>query len=104
MNIEELYAFCSGLPAAVAKFPFDQETLCMTVGDKMFAVLPLEKPYTITVKCAPERAIEMRERYAGIPPAWHFNKRHWNQIDIPGTLSRDILEEEILHSYRHRWS
>lgn len=100
MNVEEIYAFCGSLPAAVAKFPFDQQTLCMTVADKMFAVLPLEKPDIIIVKCDPELAIELRERHAEINPAWHFNKKHWNQIDISGTLPREIIEEQILHSYR----
>lgn len=80
MNCEEAYAYLTTLPHAEATFPFDDVSLVMKVGGKMFALLPLDAPDGITLKCDPERAIELRERYASVKPAWHFNKKHWNTV------------------------
>lgn len=99
MNTEEVYAMCMGFQHAVDCFPFDDTTLVFTVGKKMFAVLPLEKPHLLIVKCDPERAIDLRERYHEVDAAWHFNKKHWNQLDITGNLSTSFIREQVTHSY-----
>ncbi|MDE6490037.1 MAG: MmcQ/YjbR family DNA-binding protein, partial [Muribaculaceae bacterium] len=44
-------------------------------------------------------AIELRERYSGINPAYHFNKKHWNMMDLTGSVPRQLLLELIAHSY-----
>lgn len=99
MNIEQVYSYCMSLPHAEEAFPFDRNTLVFRVAGKMFAVLPLEKPDLLIVKCDPVRAIELRERYSGINPAWHFNKTHWNQIDLSGSVAVTLICELIKHSY-----
>lgn len=99
MNCEEIYDFCRNLPEAEETFPFDKTSLVMKVRGKMFALLPLDNPVTISVKCDPERAIELRERYAGINPAYHFNKKHWNMMDLTGSVPRQLILELIAHSY-----
>lgn len=65
----------------------------------MFALIPLDKPEIIIVKCNPERAIELRERYAGINAAWHFNKKHWNQMELTRSVPTELIKELIIHSY-----
>ena len=87
MNPEEIYSFCMGLPHAEEAFPFDENTLVFRIGGKMFAVLPLEKPNLLIVKCDP------------VDAAWHFNKKHWNQIDLSGHIPIDIIKSSIVHSY-----
>lgn len=99
MNSEEVYAMCMEFPYAQATLPFDDSTLVFKVGGKMFALYPLEKPHFILVKCDPERAIELRERYPEINAAWHMNKKHWNQIDLTGSLSHSFIKELVAHSY-----
>ncbi len=99
MNAEEVYSLCASLPYSEATFPFDQVNLVFKVGGKMFALMPLDKPEIIVVKCNPERAIELRERYSGINAAWHFNKKHWNQIELTGTVPTTLIKELIAHSY-----
>ena len=99
MNTEEVYAFCESLPQAEAAFPFDQINLVFLIGGRIFAHIPLDKPEIIIVKCDPERAIELRERYAGINPAWHFNKKHWNQMELTGSVPTSLIKELIIHSY-----
>jgi len=100
MNIEELHAHCLSLHAATEHFPFDEVTLVFKVKDKMFALIPLDNPVPqITLKCNPERAIELREQYENIVPAWHFNKKHWNSVVISPEISTELLTELIQHSY-----
>jgi predicted DNA-binding protein (MmcQ/YjbR family) len=66
----------------------------------MFALIPLDNVETqISLKCDPERAINLREEYSSIVPAWHFNKKHWNTVLINHTISHDFLCELICHSY-----
>ena len=66
----------------------------------MFALLDLsEDSRGISLKCDPELAIELREQHPEVTPAWHFNKQHWNEIDIKGNVSDDLLKEWMDHSY-----
>lgn len=65
----------------------------------MFAMLMLERPDHFVVKCDPERAIILRDRYPQITAAWHMNKRHWNDVRFEGRLSEEALRQEIRHSY-----
>lgn len=50
-------------------------------------------PLQINLKCDPERAIELRERYESIQPGYHMSKKHWNTVIIDGSIpSKNIFE------------
>ena len=100
MNIEEIREYCLSKPAVTEGLPFNDTALVFKVAGKMFAVLDLsENSRGITLKCDPERAIELRERHPEVTPAWHFNKIHWNGIALDGNISDRLLMEWIDHSY-----
>ena len=99
MNIETARDYCLSLPLVNEDFPFDETTLVFRIGGKIFAMMDLEKTEWFVLKCAPEYAIELRERYPEIAPAWHMNKKHWNQLNLFGTLSDDLICSLIRHSY-----
>lgn len=100
MNVEELRDYCLSLKGVTESFPFDEFSLVLKVQGKMFALIPLDNPETqIALKCDPERAIQLREEYEAIVPAWHFNKKYWNTVKIHPSVSRDLLCELIRHSY-----
>jgi predicted DNA-binding protein (MmcQ/YjbR family) len=66
----------------------------------MFALLDLsEDSRGLSLKCDPELAIELRERYPEVTPAWHFNKVHWNGIALSGSIPDEKIKEWIDHSY-----
>lgn len=65
----------------------------------MYALIDVEKPDSINLKCDPERAIDLRERYASVQPGWHMSKKHWNTVLLNNELSSDQLQELIVHSY-----
>ncbi|MEM6346719.1 MAG: MmcQ/YjbR family DNA-binding protein [Bacteroidota bacterium] len=100
MNIEEVREYCISHVAVTESFPFDEETLVFKVMNKMFALMPLERGNTISLKCDPEYALELRDRYPEeIQAAWHMNKTHWNSVILNGTVGRKLIEELITHSY-----
>ena len=100
MNIEEIREYCIAKPAVTEGFPFNDTALVFKVAGKMFALLDLsEDSRGISLKCDPELAIELREQHPEVTPAWHFNKQHWNGVDLQGSISNTQLKEWIDHSY-----
>lgn len=98
MNIEEVRAFILSLPNVAETEPFDEDIVVYKIAGKWFAVLSLDKPDNVAVKCDPDRAVMLRDAYPAITPAWHFNKRHWNYLCFP-LLSAELVMREIRHSY-----
>ena len=98
MDIESIREYCLKKRAITEEFPFDDTTLVFKVGGKMFACMPLDRADMLTLKCDAEYALELRERYSAIEPAWHFNKKYWNQHRI-SELEDDLLKSLIDHSY-----
>ncbi len=100
MNIEEIRNYCLHKKGVTESFPFNDTALVFKVAGKMFALLDLsEDSRGISLKCDPELAIELRAKYPEVTPAWHFNKQHWNGIDLKGNISSKQLQEWIDHSY-----
>lgn len=100
MNVEDFREYCLSLPGAVETTPFDDVTPVYKVGGKMFALASINNAENwIALKCDPEYAIELRDRYPEITPAYHFNKRHWNGIDLGGDLPDKFIRELTKNSY-----
>lgn len=99
MNIEELRNHCISKKGVTESFPFDEKTLVFKAGGKMFALADIEEFNLINLKCDPERAIELREKYSGVEPGYHMNKTHWNSVrpnmDVDDRLIFDLID----HSY-----
>ena len=99
MNIEELRDHCLQLKGVTEDFPFGEDTLVFRVGGKIFLLTGLEEADRFNVKCDPERAVELRERYSEVKPGYHMNKKHWNTVYMNGSLTKKQLCELIEHSY-----
>ncbi len=99
MEIQEILEYCSAKKGVEETFPFDQETLVLKVGGKMFVLIPLEKhPLTISLKTDPEWSEELREQHPQIEGAYHMNKTHWNSVVCEG-LRRELILKMIDQSY-----
>lgn len=99
MDIVDVREYVLSLPLVEEGQPFGDDAVVYKVGGRMFLCCVLEYAERIAVKCNPERAILLRDRYiSAITPAWHFNKRHWNDIYFE-QLPREVVEREIRHSY-----
>jgi predicted DNA-binding protein (MmcQ/YjbR family) len=99
MDIEKLRGYCLSKTGATEDFPFDESTLVFRIKGKIFCLTDLDKPDTINLKCDPERAAELREEHEEIIPGFHMNKKHWNTVDINGTLTDSFIFDLIDHSY-----
>lgn len=99
MNIETAREYCLSKKGVMECFPFDEVSLVMKVMGKMFALIDLERACTITLKCDPEYAIELRERYNAIEGAYHFNKKYWNSIRFESDADDLLIKQLIDHSY-----
>lgn len=100
MDRETLRAYCLAKTAVVEDFPFGEGVAVYKVLGKVFALLPVSSnPLSISLKCDPVLAELLRETYPTVAPGYHLNKRHWNSIEIDGSIPEDELLEMINHSY-----
>lgn len=104
MNIDQIRTYCLSKKAASESFPFDNNTLVIKVLNKIFLMAPLNKweegEATITLKCDPDKTIELRERFQSIYPGPYVSNKHWNTIAIHSNeLAQAFVFELIDHSY-----
>jgi predicted DNA-binding protein (MmcQ/YjbR family) len=100
MTRDQVLDLCSRLPGAVEDYPFGDEVAVFKIEGKMFALVALNgEPGSLNLKCDPELALELRSRYEAVRPGYHQNKRHWNSVELDGTVEDAELREMINHSY-----
>ena len=99
MDIETIRGFCLSLPFVTEAFPFDHSTLVFKVGGKLFALIDVDSFSFINLKCEPEIAIELRERFDVVRPCYHMNKKHWNTLVLNTRLSSSLVQTLIRESY-----
>ena len=99
MDILEYRDYCLSLPLSEECTPFDETTLVYKIGGRMFTYAGMEDFRCFAVKCDPDEAILLRERYEGVCPAWHSSKRHWNDIYVDRDLSEVFLRKQLRDSY-----
>ncbi len=100
MDLMEIREWALALPEVEESMPFGEDVLVMKVAGKMFMALWLGGDRScIALKCDPDRAIALRDLYPEITPAWHFNKRHWNDLRYDGDLPAEVVRHEISHAW-----
>ena len=66
----------------------------------MFALASLDEvPATANLKCDPDRALELRDRFEQVRPGYHMNKKHWNTVEIDSGIPEAELRRMIDHSF-----
>jgi predicted DNA-binding protein (MmcQ/YjbR family) len=96
----ELRRTCLRYPGAEETFPFGEVTSVFKVAGKIFALSPLRaKVLTVSVKCEPELAEQLRDTYPAIEPGYHLDKRHWITITLDGSLPADMIRDLVEDSY-----
>jgi predicted DNA-binding protein (MmcQ/YjbR family) len=100
MNFEDFREYCLRKPFVTEGFPFDQSTLVFKVGGKIFLLTDIDSFVSINLKCDPENCIELRERYQGIIPGFHMNKKHWNTVLLNSDVDQKLFLELLDDSYQ----
>jgi predicted DNA-binding protein (MmcQ/YjbR family) len=99
MDIEFYREYALKKKGTTDGFPFGESVLVFKVMDKMFMLMNFETPFQISLKCEPELAVELRERYQSVEPAYHMNKTHWNMVTVDGSVPVKEILGMIDHSY-----
>lgn len=101
MNLESVRDYCLKKQGKISEeLPFGEDVLVFKVHGKMFLLTNLNRhPLTINLKCDPELAIELRERYEAVQPGYHQNKKHWNTVVLNGDVPPKEILKMIDHSY-----
>ena len=99
MDVQTFRDYCLNKPGASEHLPFDDRTLVFKVGGKMFAACDIEEFEGANLKCDPEKAVELRERYEGIQGGYHMNKKHWNTVSAQKDVDDALFFKLIDHSY-----
>jgi predicted DNA-binding protein (MmcQ/YjbR family) len=98
---KEVEEYLLSMPNARLDYPFGKDVaVYKTADDKMFALIAEgSSPIRISLKCDPQLAQTLRERYESVMPGYHLNKKHWNTIVMSGQLSWEEVQDLIRHSY-----
>lgn len=99
MNIEDFRTYCLAKKGVTEDLPFGPDTLVFKVLGKIFTLTDINDFESINLKCDPEYALELREKYDGVKPGYHMNKTHWNTVKIDSDISIDMIYKLIDHSY-----
>src|ERR1700724_251484 len=100
MNLETFRQYCLGKLNATESTPFGDDVLVFKVGGKIFALASLDEiPATANLKCDPDLALDLRDRYEQVRPGYHMNKKHWNTVEIEGGIPDAEIRKMIDHSY-----
>ncbi len=101
MDFETLHTHLMRKLGATEEMPFGPSALVFKVMGKMFALIGVDDdPLRINLKCDPDFAQVLRQRYTGIIPGYHMSKRHWNTVVLDGSVPNDLIVDMIDDSYK----
>lgn len=106
MTHKELENYLLSFPNTWLDYPFGKEAAVYKVGDKvhgegkLFAIIAEgSDPLRVSLKCDPQLALLLREKYESVLPGYHLNKKHWNTIICSGQLGDDEVKDLARLSY-----
>src|SRR2546430_17093087 len=100
MDLEQFREYCLAKPHATEGTPFGEIVLVFKVAGKIFALAALDEiPATVNLKCDPDLALELRDRYEQVRPGYHMNRKHWNTVELDGGIPDVEWRKMIDHSY-----
>lgn len=100
MDRRALKHACLSFTGGEETFPFGTETSVFKVSGKMYALSRLRgEPLSVSLKCDPLLAEELRAAHPAITAGYHLNKRHWNTVLLDGSLPDGMIADMIEDSY-----
>ncbi len=100
MNHKTVEEYILSMPNAKLDYPFGEDVAVYKAGEKMFALISEKaNPLSLSLKCDPQLAETLREKYETVLPGYHLNKKHWNTIILTGQLPWEEIQGLIRHSY-----
>lgn len=78
---------------------YSQDILCFYVLDKWFCFVNIKVFDFCCIKCDPGERQELQDKYNGIKPGWHMNKKHWISVYFNQDVPDREIEELVRKSY-----
>jgi len=100
LTAEDLRDLCLTFRGSEETFPFGFETSVFKVAGKMFALSRLAgEPLSVSLKCEPLLAQQLRASHPAISGGYHLNKRHWNTVLLDGSVPDAMIGDMVEDSY-----
>ncbi len=106
MNIEEFRTYCLSFKGVHDKMPFekaaseyDRNLLVFYVLDKWFCFVNIDVFDFCTIKCDAEQIEELQDRYEGVKPGYHMNKKHWISVYFDKDVPDKTIKGFVKRSY-----
>lgn len=107
MTHKEIETYLLEFPNTWLDFPFGEGTSVYKAGNKeandgkIFAIIAdASKPLRVSLKCDPNLALVLREKYESVLPGYHLSKKHWNTILLTGQVPEEEVKDLARLSYR----
>ena len=105
---KEMEDFLLEFDQAWLDYPFGEDVAVYRIGKKpdgepgkMFALIAENsKPLRVSLKCDPQLARNLQEKYESVLPGYHLNKKHWITVICSGQLTVDEVKDLARLSYR----
>ena len=100
MNIEQVREYTLSLPGVTEDQPFGDDNITFRLEGKIFMCLWLgsdkqeikDPEPRLALTLAPERNEELRSQFSAVTPAWHWNKKHWNDVYYEQLDDSQVME------------
>jgi predicted DNA-binding protein (MmcQ/YjbR family) len=100
MTHKEIEEYILSMPNTILDYPFGEGVAVYKTNDKLFALIHEgSDPLRLSLKCDPQLAQVLREKYESVLPGYHLNKKHWNTIILSGQVPLNEIHDLIRHSY-----
>ena len=106
MNIEQVREYTLSLFGVTEDQPFGDDIITFRLEGKIFVCLWIgggdhdmkHSEPRLALKLSPDRNEELREKYASVTPAYHWNKKHWSDVYYEH-LEESFVKTLIKESY-----
>ena len=94
MNIEEFREYCLSFKGVHDRMPFkkatseyDRDLLVFYVMDKWFCFVNIDAFDFCNIKCNAGQIEDLLDKYEGVQPGYHMNKKHWITILLDDSIT-----------------
>ena len=103
MTFEKIEEFILSLGGVNVSQPFKENLVVYNLGPDettMFALINQERiPLRLSLRCDPELAKLLRDKYEEVMPGEHLDAKKWNTIILSGQLGEAEIKDLIRHSF-----
>lgn len=87
------------MPFVKAASEYDRNLLVFYIVDKWFCFVNIDVFDFCNLKCDPELIADLQDRYEGIRPGYHMNKKHWISVYFDKDVPDKTIQELVKRSY-----